>query len=140
MGKEKNVFSASRLTLGEGARRQYNTQKSRLASHLRFLFLEFHPRILPPIFALFNPGPFSFSTALALVASASPSSSTRLPPFSFRSSSSRQLGYTPWKSITCILFVMKGSQFPLSPSRHPRLFTGYLGEISWRSTDRSFPS
>ncbi|KAG7212341.1 hypothetical protein KM043_012662 [Ampulex compressa] len=31
------------------------TQKSRLASHLRFLFLEFYPRTEPPILALFNP-------------------------------------------------------------------------------------
>lgn len=50
-----HLCASSSPDSARGTRRQYNTQKSRLASHLRFLFLpDLQPRNSPPIFALFT--------------------------------------------------------------------------------------
>ena len=85
-----HLCASSSPDSARGTRRQYNTQKSRLASHLRFLFLpDLQPRNSPPIFALFTQPPLT------------PSSTTR---------SSVLLRHAtrlaPRPSITRILFVM----------------------------------
>lgn len=68
-----------------------------MASHLRFLFLEFYPRDAGGV---------------------SPFLATPLHPRLFRFSSSQRLGYIPWESITCILFMMEERRFPLDDYRN----------------------
>lgn len=95
-------------------RRQYNTQKSRLASHLRFLFLEFHPRTRH-LFSLFSTCPFLPSSADAHPISASPVPSVLLRhavsvthPGKVLGASCpwwKSLGFFPQKAVAARLFT-----------------------------------